>query len=77
MKTTENLNHEIYGEDRIYVLYDNVRDEAGEIIDNFDEVDNYIEELLMSNEGFIEMEADPAVASYYGYENCIILGKDL
>ena len=76
MKNTKNLTTEAYKDDRIYVLWDNVRSEQGVVLDSQNEVQEFIDNILFNNEGFEEMESDKAVASHYNYDNCIILGKD-
>lgn len=75
MKTTANLTHEKYGTDRIYILWDNVKDKDGNILDSSEEVQSYIDEIL-EDSCFQVMENDDSVASYYGYDNCIITGID-
>ena len=75
MKTTANLTHEVHGTDRLYILWDNVRGEDGQILDSYEEVQDYIDQVLEDSD-FSIMENDYAVASHYGYDNCIITGKD-
>ena len=75
MKTTENLTHETKGNDRIYILWDNVKDEYGQIIDSSDEVNDYANTVLADSE-MQTMEHDSSVANYHGYDNCLICGVD-
>lgn len=75
MKTSNNLTHETKGNDRIYILWDNIYDIDGQIIDQSSEIYDYANTIL-SDSNMQIMEEDPSVASYFGYDNCLICGLD-
>ena len=66
--------HETKGNDRLYILWNDQHDENGQIEYPENEVEEYVISLGVEFEDFVQIESDYAVASHYGYDNCIIYG---
>jgi hypothetical protein len=71
------FNFETQSSDRIYILWDNIRNEKENIIyPEPDEIQDFLESLGNHVYDFQMIENDKSVASYYGYDNCIIYGNE-
>ena len=78
MKTLDfNFSYETQENDRLYILWDDVRDEDGQMVYPEDEqIQEFIDSLDEDFEDFYQMESDGGVASHFNYDNCIIYGNE-
>jgi hypothetical protein len=72
-----NFYYATQSDDRLYILWDNIHNVDGQTIFPEDEqIQEFIDTLGVEFEEFVKIESDYSVASYFGYNNCIIYGNN-